>query len=75
MLGKTLFLALNEYERAKFILTFQMNLNELSRTLGYPEANQAFNLDAVSSKKVDSAQQRRVSMEHMDLIKMTPGSF
>jgi hypothetical protein len=53
-----------------------MNLNELSRTLGYPEANQAFNLEAASSKKVsDNAQQRRVSMEHMDLIKMTPGSF
>jgi hypothetical protein len=51
-----------------------MNLNELSRTLGYPEANQGFNLEAATSKKMDNAQQRRVSMEHMDLIKMTPGS-
>ena len=51
-----------------------MNLNELSRTLGYPEANQGFSLEAAISKKIDNAQQRRVSMEHMDLIKMTPGS-
>ena len=58
--------------------TAQMNLNELSRTLGYPEANQALTMDAPTStststtKKIDNAQ-RRVSMEHMDLIKMTPG--
>ena len=56
--------------------TAQMNLNELSKTLGYPEANQALTMDAPTStattKKIDNAQ-RRVSMEHMDLIKMTPG--
>ena len=54
--------------------TAQMNLNELSRTLGYPEANAQFpteNHQAVGRKMEPQA--RRTSMEHMDLIKMTPG--
>ena len=57
--------------------TAQMNLNELSRTLGYPEANAQFPVEAqppaAAGRKAEQAQARRVSMEHMDLIKMTPG--
>ena len=55
--------------------TAQMNLNELSRTLGYPEANAMFAVEGQTNKKAENPQQRRVSMEHMDLIKMTPGIF
>jgi len=53
--------------------TAQMNLNELSRTLGYPEANAQFPNDnhAAAGRKMEP-QPRRTSMEHMDLIKMTP---
>jgi hypothetical protein len=48
-----------------------------ARTLGYPEANAQFPVEhQPAGRKVDHQQQqqaRRVSMEHMDLIKMTPG--
>lgn len=61
--------------------TAQMNLNELSRTLGYPEANAQFPVEiqqqtsaaVAAARKAEQSQARRVSMEHMDLIKMTPG--
>jgi hypothetical protein len=53
--------------------TAQMNLNELSRTLGYPEANTQFADEGQTGRKVENPQQRRASMEQMDLIKMTPG--
>ena len=53
--------------------TAQMNLNELSRTLGYPEANTQFAVEGQTGRKVENPQQRRASMEQMDLIKMTPG--
>ena len=56
--------------------TAQMNLNELSRTLGYPEANAQFSNEnhQAPGRKMEP-QTRRTSMEHMDLIKMTPGIF
>lgn len=54
--------------------TAQMNIAELSRALGYPEGQSAFpnqQLINVGKKPSDSGQ-RRMSMEQMDLIKLTP---
>jgi len=55
--------------------TAQMNIAELSRALGYPEVQSGFpNQQLVGRNKESESGQRRVSMEHMDLIKMTPDS-
>jgi len=52
-----------------------MNIAELSRALGYPEVHIGITSQpSVSSEKKTDSGQRRMSMEHMDLIKMTPDS-
>lgn len=65
--------------------TAQLNLTDLCRTLGYtppdiaelPHERKLDDLGATSASaasltSIDSKKSRRVSMEHMDLIKMTP---
>ncbi len=47
--------------------TAQLNIAELARTLGYPEDQRP-----PTSPTVDKRANRRVSMEQMDLLKMTP---
>ncbi len=48
--------------------TAQLNIAELARTLGYPEDTAR----PPTSPTVDKRPNRRISMEHMDLLKMTP---
>ena len=54
--------------------TAQLNLAELSRTLGYPEDGPPPPAAATPPplSAVNSNVQRRQSMEHLDLVKMTP---
>jgi hypothetical protein len=60
-----------------------LNLKKMiwSRTLGYPEASAQLLVESQAAAKKPNLQQqqqqqsRRVSMENMDLIKMTPGKF
>jgi len=55
--------------------TAQLNIAELARTLGYPEdggQNQPIATGNASSPTVDRRPNRRISMERMDLLKMTP---
>merc|ERR1712156_1391346 len=61
--------------------TAQLNLADLCRTLGYTppdttdlphERNSAASNDHSSAASDEAKKSRRVSMEHMDLIKMTP---
>lgn len=66
--------------------TAQLNLTDLCRTLGYtpPDINELPHerkheeigaaASSASLTSIDSKKSRRVSMEHMDLIKMTPDS-
>jgi hypothetical protein len=51
-----------------------MNIAELSRALGYPEGQSGFPNQQLlnAGKKATDSGQRRMSMEQMDLIKLTP---
>ena len=50
--------------------TAQLNIAELSKTLGYPEDGRGPAANTVVDSR--SANSRRISMERMDLLKMTP---
>lgn len=53
--------------------TAQLNIAELSKTLGFPEDGRAqAALPANSAVDSRAANSRRISMERMDLLKMTP---
>jgi G-protein signaling modulator 2 len=54
--------------------TAQLNIAELARTLGYPEDGSQPPSAAAgnASPTMDRRPNRRISMEHMDLLKMTP---
>lgn len=56
--------------------TAQLNLAELSKTLGYipADTNELPHVTAAREEEEAAKKSRRVSMEQMDLIKMTPDS-